>query len=121
MKKTLVAAAFVLILASCSNENTAVLSQENQKTEAVNNFRQALISFNKPENQTTEQEKQAKGFPEMSDRKLEILYPAAKGLIKATGVKDEEIVRTTNNDKKATLKWALEILNDHNNLELSSN
>lgn len=121
MKKTLIAAAFVMILASCSNENTAVLTQENQKTEAVNNFKKALISFNKPDNQTTEAEKQAKEYPEMSERKLDILYPAAKGLIKSTGVKEEEMQRATNGDKKATLKWALEILNDHNNLELSSN
>ncbi|MFP3597499.1 hypothetical protein [Chryseobacterium sp. SIMBA_029] len=117
MKKAfLLMAACSLFLVSCSNENIPVLSQENQKNEAVQNFKQALTHLNNPENLPTEEEKRSPEFPEMSERRLDILYPAAKGLIKSTGVKDDELKKATNGDKKATLKWALEIFRDSNNL-----
>lgn len=115
MKKTFLAAALCCIaLSSCTSESMQLTSQENQKSEAIENFKKALISLNSPANLSTKEEKRAPGYPEMNERKLNLLYPAAKGMIQSTGVTEAELQKTTDGDKKAAVQWALEILRDHN-------
>ncbi|WP_370898587.1 hypothetical protein [Chryseobacterium gossypii] len=112
MKTTFLIAACVLSLVSCSNENLMV-SQENHQTEAMTNFREALKNINKPENRPTSEEMKMPGFPEMSERRKDLLLPAAKGLIKSTGVNDYEMQKATDGDKSAIINWALDIYIDN--------
>lgn len=115
MKKTFLAASLCcMALSSCTNENMQLTSLENQKSEATENFKKALVSLNSRENLSTEEEKRAPGYPEMNERKLNLLYPAAKGMIQATGVQEAELLKATDGDKKAAVQWALEILRDNN-------
>lgn len=116
MKRTfLLLMAIFTLLTSCNNESIPTISQENQKTEAIQNFKRALISLNKPENLPTAEEKRASDFPQLNERRKDLLVPAAKGLIKSTGVKDEQIQKNTNGDKAILIKWAMNIFRDNYN------
>lgn len=121
MKKTILIVASAIFLASCSNESLAITSQENDQTEAMQNFRQAMKSMNKPENMPTVEEKQMKNFPEMSDRRKDLLISAAKELIQSTGITDSEINHKTAGDKGAVINWALDIYIDNTNSRQAKN
>lgn len=119
MKRTFLLAAICCVMASsCSNESMQLSAQENQKTEAIQNFKKALKNLNSPENLPSDEEKRSPGYPEVNERRLSLLYSAAKGLIQSTGVKENEIQTATNGDKKATVQWALDILRDQNDPSL---
>jgi hypothetical protein len=109
MKKTILIIAGALFFASCSNESLAITSQENLQTDAMKNFRQAMINMSKPENLATPEEQRMKNFPEMSDRRKNLLLPAAKELIQSTGISDSHINTETSGDKGAIINWALDI------------
>ncbi|UOU98804.1 hypothetical protein MUU74_02370 [Chryseobacterium daecheongense] len=116
MKKTFLIIACALAFVSCSNENLSAIAYENQEMEAMQNFKNALMSLNKPENRPTAEEKQAKDFPQISDRRKDLLVPSAIALIKSTGINDSEISKKTREDKNALINWALDIYieNSHN-------
>lgn len=100
---------------SCSNEAMAVAGQEDVKSEAIQNFKKAVVDSNKPENLPTEEEKREIGYPKMNERRLDLLVPAAKNLIKSTGVKDDQIAKSANGNKEVIVEWALKIVNSNNN------
>ncbi len=121
MKKTfLFAFACFVVATSCNNESIPTVAQENQTTEAVQNFKRAIIEMNNSKDLPIVKEKRRKGssFPEMSEQRQDILVPAAKHLIKSTGVKEEEIEKTTSGDKGKIIAWAMEIF--QNNYKNSS-
>ncbi|MEY8758807.1 hypothetical protein [Chryseobacterium tongliaoense] len=109
MKKAILIMACALSLASCSNDTLSAISQENQQAEALRNFKSALQNLNKPENKPDAQEARAKNFPQISERRKDLLVPSAKALIKSTGISDPEIDEKTGNDKNAVINWALDI------------
>ncbi|MEN4762381.1 MULTISPECIES: hypothetical protein [unclassified Chryseobacterium] len=121
MKKTfLFAFACFVVATSCNNESIPTVAQENQTTEAVQNFKRAIIEMNNSKDLPIVKEKRRKGssFPEMGEQRQDILVPAAKHLIKSTGVKEEEIEKTTSGDKGKIIAWAMEIF--QNNYKNSS-
>ena len=109
MKKTFLIIACALFLVSCNNDNLSAIATENQQAVAIQNFKSALKSLNMPENRPSIQETKAKDFPQMSDRRKELLVTSAKALIKSTGVDDSEISNKTREDKSALINWALDI------------
>ncbi|SFN10348.1 hypothetical protein SAMN05421594_1034 [Chryseobacterium oleae] len=116
MKKTfLFAIAGFCFLASCNNESMATTAQENQKTEAVQNFKRAITAVNTSKDLPQSEEKQNPEyqFPQLSEKRKDILLPAAKSLIKSTGVKDEQIEKNTHGDKTKIILWAMEIFQDN--------
>ncbi|AZA51770.1 hypothetical protein [Chryseobacterium sp. G0201] len=122
MKKTfLFAAACFLFLTSCNNESIPTMAQENQTAEAVQNFKRAVITFNNNKDLPMFEERRNKKapFPEMSEQRKDILVPAAKHLIKSTGIKDEQIEKVTNGDKAKIIAWAMEVFqNNYSNSSL---
>lgn len=116
MKKTfLLAIACFIFLTSCSNESIATTAQENQKTEAVQNFKRAITAVNTSKDLPQSEEKQNPEyqFPQLSEKRKDILLPAAKSLIKSTGVKDEQIEKNTHGDKTKIILWAMQIFQDN--------
>lgn len=116
MKKTfLFAIASFLFLTSCNNETIPVAAQDNLKTEAVQNFKRAITTINTSKNLPLSEEKQNSEyqFPQLSEKRKDILLPAAKSLIKSTGVKDEQIEKATQGDKTKIILWAMEIFQDN--------
>lgn len=109
MKKTFLIITCALAFMSCSNDNLSAIVYENQEIQAIQNFKNALMSLNKTENRPTDKEKQAKDFPQMSDRRKELLVPSAEVLIKSTGISDSEMHKRTKEDKNALINWALDI------------
>lgn len=121
MKKTfLFAVICFFVMTSCSNESIPVAAQENLTAEAVQNFKKAIITFNNAKDLPMF-EKKTKNlqFPEMSEQRKEILLPAARQLIKSTGIKEEQIEKTTNGNKSKIIVWAMEIFqNNYPNFSL---
>lgn len=116
MKKTfLLAAACFIVMTSCSNENMQTVAQENQTEEAVNNFKRAITTVNNSKDLPVTDEKLNPEYQsfQMSEQRKDLLMPAAKHLIKSTGIKDEQIERTTNGDKTKIILWAMEIFQDN--------
>ncbi|MCS3531861.1 hypothetical protein [Chryseobacterium sp. JUb7] len=114
MKKTfLFAVACFFAMTSCSNESIPAMAQENQTAEAVQNFKKAIITFNNAKDiPMFEKKRKNVPFPEMSEQRKDILLPAAKDLIKSTGIKEEQIEKTTHGDKAKMIAWAMEIFQD---------
>lgn len=116
MKRTffLLMASFAL-LTSCNNESIPTVTQENLKTEAVQNFKRAITTVNNSKDLPQSEERQSSGyqFPQLSEKRKDILVPAAKSLIKSTGVKDEQIEKATNGDKTKIILWAMEIFQEN--------
>ncbi|PQA95822.1 hypothetical protein B0A69_05485 [Chryseobacterium shigense] len=109
MKKQLLSAAFaILILASCSNEGTAVNTVENMKTPQMENFDKAFKSLGDPQNRPTEEERK-RNTSELSDRRKALLVPASKELILSTGITEAEMTRKTGNDMSQIIVWATQI------------
>jgi hypothetical protein len=100
---------------SCSNETVALSGQEDQKTEAMQNFKKAVIIFNQPGNLPTAEEKRGDNYSQLNDRRLDLLVPASENLIKSTGIKSEDIVKSTNGNKDLIVEWALRIFNSNSN------
>jgi len=116
MKKTfLFAIACSFFLASCNNESIPTVAQETEKTEAVQNFKRAITTVNTSKDLPLSEEKQSSEyqFPQLSEKRKDILLPAAKSLIKSTGIKDEQIEKTTHGDKTKIILWAMEIFQDN--------
>ncbi|KXH85370.1 hypothetical protein [Chryseobacterium kwangjuense] len=116
MKKTfLFAIASIFFLTSCNNESIPAAAQDSQKTEAVQNFKRAITTVNTSKNLPLSEEKQNSEyqFPQLSEKRKDILLPAAKSLIKSTGVKDEQIEKATQGDKTKIILWAMEIFQDN--------
>lgn len=99
-------AAFSLF--SCGTESTTVNNIESLKTPQMENFSKAMRSLGNPENRPTEEERRQPGN-ELSDRRKQVLLPAAKDLIKSQGFTDEQIQDKTKGDVSAILVWAIEI------------
>ncbi|MFP3592665.1 hypothetical protein [Chryseobacterium sp. SIMBA_038] len=122
MKKTfLLAIACFFVMTSCNNESIPAVAQENQTAEAVQNFKRAVITFNNAKDLPMFAERRDKKspFPEMSEQRKDILVPAAKHLIKSTGIKDEQIEKATNGDKAKIIAWAMEVFqNNYSNSSL---
>ncbi|PIF46969.1 hypothetical protein CLU96_4015 [Chryseobacterium sp. 52] len=116
MKRTffLLMASFAL-LTSCNNESIPTVAQENLKTEAVQNFKRAITTVNNSKDLPQSEERQSSDyqFPQLSEKRKDILVPAAKSLIKSTGVKDEQIEKATNGDKTKIILWAMEIFQEN--------
>ncbi|WP_415325439.1 hypothetical protein [Chryseobacterium sp. MMS23-Vi53] len=113
MKKTILIVAGALVIASCSNENLAITSQESSKTEAMKDFAKAMKTMTNPRNQATPEEKRMKSYPELSERRKDLLIPSAKELIKSEGISDAEIEEKTDGNKGAIINWALNIYFDY--------
>ncbi|MFP3592663.1 hypothetical protein [Chryseobacterium sp. SIMBA_038] len=116
MKKTfLLAVSCFIVMTSCSTENMQTVAQENQTEEAVNNFKRAIIIVNNSKDLPVTDEKLNAEYQsfQMSEQRKDLLMPAAKHLIKSTGIKDEQIERTTNGDKTKIILWAMEIFQDN--------
>jgi hypothetical protein len=116
MKKTfLFAIACSLFLTSCNNESIPTVTQENQRTEAAQNFKRAITTMNTSKNLPMSDEKQSTEyqFPQLSEKRKDTLLPAARSLIKSTGIKDEQIEKATHGDKTKIILWAMEIFQDH--------
>ncbi|UZT99594.1 hypothetical protein ODZ84_08535 [Chryseobacterium fluminis] len=121
MKKTLFSAvACLVIVTSCNNESIQTVAQENNTAEAVQNFKRAIITVNNSKDLPVTDGKLNSEYQsfQMSEQRKDILLPAAKHLIKSTGIKDEQIEKTTNGDKTTTILWAMEIF--RNNYKNSS-
>lgn len=99
-------AAFSLF--ACGTESTTVNNLESLKTPQMENFSKAMRSLGNPENRPTEEERRQSGH-ELSDRRKQVLLPAAKDLIKSEGFTDEQIQDKTKGDISAILVWAIEI------------
>ncbi|MDQ0067464.1 hypothetical protein [Chryseobacterium lathyri] len=116
MKKTfLFAIACTFFLTSCNNESIPTVAQESLKTDAVQNFKRAITTMNTSKDLPMSEEKQNSEyqFPQLSEKRKDILLPAAKSLIKSTGIKDEQIEKTTHGDKTKIILWAMEIFHDN--------
>ncbi|MBL1219938.1 hypothetical protein JET18_03760 [Chryseobacterium sp. L7] len=116
MKKTfLFAIACFFFLTSCNNESIPAAAQDSLKTEAIQNFKRAITTVNTSKNLPLSEEKQNPEypFPQLSEKRKDILVPAAKSLIKSTGVKEEEIEKATQGDKTKIILWAMEIFHDN--------
>jgi len=68
------------LFTSCSNEQTAISTLENSKTQEMKNFDSALKSLMKPENRSTPEEKSRLGA-QLNERSLDILYKASNNLL----------------------------------------
>ncbi|MCT2561483.1 hypothetical protein [Chryseobacterium herbae] len=116
MKKTfLFAIAGFFFLTSCNNESIPTAAHDNQKTTAVENFKRAITTVNTSKDLPLSEEKQSSEyqFPQLSEKRKDILLPAAKSLIKSTGIKDEQIEKATHGDKTKIILWAMEIFQDN--------
>ncbi len=120
MKKTILLIAGALLIISCSNENLAI-SQEANKTDAMNNFAWAMKNMTDPKNQATAEEKGMGNYPELSERRKDLLLPSAKELIKSGGISDTEIDEKTHGNKGAIINWALNIYFDTKKINNSKN
>ncbi|MEN4762379.1 MULTISPECIES: hypothetical protein [unclassified Chryseobacterium] len=121
MKKTFLLAISCFVMSSCNNESIPTMSQENQTTEAIQNFKRAIVTANNSKNLPITEESRSKEFQylQMSDARKDLILPAAKHLIKSTGIKEEQIERTTKGDKAKIILWAMEIFrNDYKNTSL---
>ncbi|MDP9960158.1 hypothetical protein [Chryseobacterium lathyri] len=109
MKKYFLQTAFtVLVLISCSNENSAVHTVESMKTPQMENFDKAFKSLGDPQNRPTEEERK-RNTSELSDRRKAILAPASKEMILSTGVTEAELMRKTGGDMSQIIVWATQI------------
>ncbi|MFP3594558.1 hypothetical protein [Chryseobacterium sp. SIMBA_038] len=120
MKKTILFIASALSIISCSNESLAI-SQEANKTDAMKNFAQAMKIMTRPENRATDEEKRMKNYPELSERRKDLLIPSAKELIKSRDVSDTEIDGKTHGNKGDIINWALDIYFDNKKIANSKN
>ncbi|MCS3531863.1 hypothetical protein [Chryseobacterium sp. JUb7] len=122
MKKTFfLAIACFIITTSCNNESIQTVNQENQTAEAVQNFKRAIITVNNSKDLPVTDGKLNTEYQsfQMSEQRKDILLPAAKHLIKSTGVKEEQIEKATKGDKTKTILWAMEIFqNNYKNASL---
>ncbi|MDQ0067600.1 hypothetical protein [Chryseobacterium lathyri] len=109
MKKYFLQTAFtVLVLISCSNENSAVHTVESMKTPQMENFDKAFKSLGDPQNRPTEEERK-RSTSELSDRRKALLVPASKEMILSTGVTEAELMRKTGGDMSQIIVWATQI------------
>lgn len=118
MKKTfLFAIACFLFIISCNNESIPAISQENQTSQAVQNFKRALIEMNSSKSLPMTELKKSNEYqyPQLSEQRKDLIMPAAKSLILSTGVKEEQIAKKTNGDKTKIIIWAMQIFQDHYN------
>ena len=105
---------------SCSNDEKTT-EQSNQVTIAKSNvddakkeideFRAALKMISLPENQPTQEEKIRLGS-ELSDHGKKLLLPAAKDLIYASGVTENQLNSQTNNDINEILNMGFKVYVD---------
>lgn len=101
-------------LSSCTtNENVAATSKQEMKPEAMKRFEQSLKDLLKPENRPTEEERKNSTSMQLSDRRKDLLLPAAKDLIKSTGISDAQLSRETGNDRDKILNWGMKIYNEN--------
>lgn len=111
MRNTLLYATMLALFFSCSTENSVAPPINPAKDEYVQNFEKSIKSLSKPENRETPEELQNKRSLELSDRRKDILIPSALALIRSTGVKEEEISKTTQGDRDKILTWAVKVYN----------
>jgi hypothetical protein len=116
MKKTfLFAVACFFFLTSCNNESIPTVAQENLKSKAIQNFKRAITTVNTSKDLPMSEEKQNPEytFPQLSEKRKDILIPAATSLIKSTGITESQIEKNTHGDKTKIILWAMEIFQDN--------
>ncbi|MBT2623612.1 hypothetical protein [Chryseobacterium sp. ISL-6] len=113
MKKSFIMGSLILaFLASCNNEQLAIVSYEAGKSPDVVNFEKAIKSLGNSENKETPEEKMQRGnSSELNNRRKDLLIPSALGLIKSTGATESKIRKETQGDRDKILVWAVKIYN----------
>lgn len=114
MKKTIYLITLsILGFVACTSENNAAMSTQQIRPEAMKNFERSLKDLLKPENRATEEERKNATSMELSDRRKDLLIPAAKELIMSTGISEDQIRKETQNDRNEILKRAMKIYKEN--------
>lgn len=122
MKKIFNFSIVLLVFCSCNYERNLNIVEEQSRIEEISarktqvvtkadieKFEKALSTIFLKENRPTEQERVNQISAELSDKRKDILIPAAISLIESTGISENEILQQTNGDRNLILSWAFKI------------